>query len=143
MLAAAELGPYAIVTGGAAWAPMLRRLAWSLDLLAPMTGIVTVERSGAELAADPAAAHTLLLDACREALAGGPLSLVLGGAALTGMGDALAPSLGVPLLDSVQCGLRHAWRLACAAPSPGLRRPSPAWTGLADDLRSLDATRSA
>lgn len=149
MLAAAALGPYAIVTGGAAWAPMLRRLAWSLDLLAPLTGIVTVERSGAELAADPAAAHTLLLGACREALSGSPgqgglrntpNSLVLGGAALTGMGDTLAPELGVPLLDSVQCGLRHAWALACDPTAAAPAVAAPQWTGQASALNSLSAT---
>lgn len=140
MRVAAARGPYAIVTGGAAWAPMLRRLAWTLDLLAPLSGIVTVERSGAELKADPQAAHTLLLGACREALAAtpAPASIVLGGAALTGMGDALGPLLGVPLLDSVVCGLQQAWGLATTpagdAPSP---LPAPAWTGSAAGLGRL------
>lgn len=141
MLTAAAGGPYAIVTGGAAWAPMLRRLAWSLDLLTPLSGIVTVERSGAELKADPAAAHDLLLGACREALAlsPAPRSVVLGGAALTGMGDALAPLLGVPLLDSVVCGLQHAWGLATGATGCPSAEPAtaPDWTGSASGLRAL------
>lgn len=142
MRAAAALGPYAIVTGGAAWAPMLRRLAWSLGLLEPMSGLVTVARSGGELAADPVAAHHLLLDACREALAAEPApdSLILGGAALTGMGDTLAPELGVPLLDSVVCGLQHAWALALGAvPGDAMALPvaAPDWTGSATGLRAL------
>ena len=142
MLAASVLGPYAIVTGGAAWAPMLRRLAWSLELLGPLSGIVTVERSGAELLADPAAAHALLLGACQAALSQrpAPLSLVLGGAALTGMGDMLAPLLGVPLLDSVVCGLNHAWALATGtATAPSTPGPTPAWTGQAEQLLTLSA----
>ena len=141
MRMAAARGPYAIVTGGAAWAPMLRRLAWTLDLLAPLTGIVTVERSGAELKADPPAAHSLLLGACREALAAtpAPANIVLGGAALTGMGEHLAPSLGVPLLDSVVCGLQHAWALA-QGPRAAQRHGNagaPEWTGSAAALTRL------
>lgn len=142
MREAAMHGPYAIVTGGAAWAPMLRRLAWSLDLLAPLTGIVTVERSGAELKADPAAAHSLLLEACQQALAlePAPRQLILGGAALTGMGDTLVPLLGVPLLDSVVCGLTHAWAIACGTQTRAMStaHPAPAWTGSAEALRRLD-----
>ena len=143
MRSASALGPYAIVTGGAAWAPMLQRLAASLGLDSGLTSIVTVERTGAELAADPGAAHALLLGACRQALcgeAGGrvPRSLVLGGAALTGMGDALAPLLGVPLLDSVQCGLLAAWRSAQA--NIGTTVPPGAtidWQGEAASLKWL------
>lgn len=139
MRTAAARGPYAIVTGGAAWAPMLRRLAWSLDLLAPLSTIVTVERSGAELKADPEAAHHLLLGACREAMTThpAPSSLVLGGAALTGMGDRLAPLLGLPLLDSVVCGLAHAWALASGSEPATDPVAAPAWTGSAEGLARL------
>jgi Asp/Glu/hydantoin racemase len=144
LLAGARHGSCAIVTGGAAWAPMLRRLAWSLDLLHVLTDIVTVERTGSELKADPQAAHALLLAACREAAARGqPGSIVLGGAALTGMGDALAPLLGLPLLDSVECGLRHAWSLACGElrPPAAVPQAAPAWTGQSVDLERLRPPR--
>lgn len=143
MRSAAALGPYAIVTGGAAWAPILQRLAASLGLADELTGIVTVEKTGAELAADPPAAHALLLGACREALSGDaagrvPRSLVLGGAALTGMGDALAPRLGVPLSDSVQSGLLAAWRLAQdETGAPTTAGPPIDWQGAADNLKAL------
>lgn len=114
-------------------------LAWSLDLLAPLTAIVTVERSGAELKADPEAAHHLLLGACREALSAqpAPASLVLGGAALTGMGDRLGPLLGLPLLDSVVCGLQHAWALASGSEPAPAPVAAPAWTGSAEGLVRL------
>lgn len=141
--AAASRGRYAVVTGGAAWAPMLRRLAWSLDLLDPMAALVTVERSGAELRADPDAAHALLLRACREAIAqagsAGVASIVLGGAALSGMEQRLAPDLPVPMLDSVACGLQHAWNLACGRqPAPARPLAAPVdWQGLATPLNGL------
>lgn len=147
MQAASARGPYTIVTGGAAWAPMLQRLAASLGLAEQLTGIVTVEKTGAELAADPVAAQAVLLEACHEALRVGPdgrraCSLVLGGAALTGMGDALAPRLDVPLLDSVQCGLRAAWALAQAGTASPQAAAWPAgvpidWQGEAARLKSL------
>jgi allantoin racemase len=114
MREAAERGRYAIVTGGAAWVPMLRRLAWSLDLLEPLAGIVTVEPTGAELAADPAMAGRVLRQACAEAAAlPGVQSMVIGGAALAGWAARLQPEFGLPLLDSVDCGLRAAWHMTC------------------------------
>jgi Asp/Glu/hydantoin racemase len=124
---------------------MLERLAVSLGLARNLTGIVTVEKTGAELAADPAAAQALLLDACQQALVGDasgrrPRSLVLGGAALTGMGDALAPHLGVTLLDSVRCGLLAAWDLAqsgSASTAAGTTMAAIDWQGEAAGLKAL------
>jgi Asp/Glu/hydantoin racemase len=117
MRAGAARGRYAIVTGGAAWVPMLRRLAWSLDLLAPLAGIVTVAPSGAQLAADPAGAGVLLRQACADAAALGAQSVIVGGAALAGWAARLQPDLpGTPLIDSVEAGVRAAWHMTCEAP---------------------------
>ena len=113
MRAAADHGRYAVVTGGAAWGPMLTRLAVSLGLADGLAGVVTVERSGAELLADPLAAQALLLAACRDALAlGGVRAIVIGGAALADLAAPLAPLLPVPLIDNVRVGLRAAWAAA-------------------------------
>lgn len=115
---AAPDGRYAVVTGGAAWGPMLERLAADLGLAGRLAGVVTVERSGAELLADPAAAQALLLGACRDALAlGGVRAIVIGGAALADLAAPLAPQLPVPLVDNVRAGLRAAWHAACNPPS--------------------------
>ncbi|MCX2863805.1 aspartate/glutamate racemase family protein [Paucibacter sp. PLA-PC-4] len=114
MREAVERGRYAIVTGGAAWVPMLRRLAWSLDLLDPLAGIVSVEPSGAELAADPEMAGRVLRQACQQAAAlPGVASIIVGGAALAGWAARLQPEFALPLLDSVDCGLRSAWHMTC------------------------------
>lgn len=114
-LAAADAaGRYAIVTGGAAWGPMLEALAVRLGLSARLAGVVTVERTGAELLADPVAAQALLLGACRQALAlGGVRAIVIGGAALADLAAPLAPQVPVPLIDNVRAGLRAAWHAAC------------------------------
>lgn len=107
-------GRYAIVTGGAAWRPMLARLAAQRGLDQALAGIVTVEPTGAQLLADPAAAHALLLQACRDALAlGGVQALVLGGAALADMAMPLQPLLPVPLINNVSVGMAAAWHAAC------------------------------
>jgi allantoin racemase len=145
MRAAGTEGRYAIVTGGVFWPAMLRRLAWSLGLLEPLAGIVTVERSGAELAADRPAAIRLLLAACQQALeTHAPQGLLLGGAALAGMADALRPHLQVPLWDSVACGVQAAW-LAALQAHGGAGAPSPlsTWVGLPAPLAGLLAARSA
>lgn len=114
MREAARHGRYAIVTGGAAWKPMLEALAHQRGLQADLAGVVTVERTGAELMADPEAAQALLLDACHQALAlGGVRTIVMGGAALADLAAPLAPLLPVPLIDNVRLGLQTAWHAAC------------------------------
>lgn len=115
--AASVHGRFAIVTGGAAWRPMLARLARVLELDGALAGIHIVAPTGAELAADPIAAHGLLAAACRQAAIGADC-VVLGGAALAGMAEALAPALEVPLIDSVEAGARA---LFAAALSERLR----------------------
>ncbi len=118
-------GRYAIVTGGAAWGPMLEQLAAELGLAQRLAGVVTLQRSGAELLADPAAAETLLLDACHQALAlGGVQAIVIGGAALADLAAPLAPQLPVPLIDNVRVGLLAAWHAACTPhPAPSMETP--------------------
>lgn len=127
-LAASDpMGRYAIVTGGAAWGPMLQDLAARLGLSARLAGVVTVERTGAELLADPATAQALLLGACQQALALGDVrAIVIGGAALADLAAPLAPQLPVPLIDNVRAGLRAAWHAACKPVSyPSTETPRP------------------
>ena len=110
---AAALGPFAIVTGGARWAPMLERLALTLGFAPQLAGIHTVTQSGAELARDRKAAHAILLAACSDAAERfGARSIILGGAGLAGMAAAIAPALQIPVIDSVQAGVTHALQLA-------------------------------
>lgn len=114
LAAASSGGRYAIVTGGAAWGPMLEDLAGQLRLRQRLAGVVTVERTGAELLADPVAAQALLLDACHQAQALGDVrAIVIGGAALADLAAPLAPQLPLPLIDNVRAGLSAAWHAAC------------------------------
>jgi allantoin racemase len=111
MREAATHGRFAIVTGGAAWGPMLMRFARALDLADRLATVEIVAATGAELAAEPERAIATLGDACRRA-AKGVDAVILGGAALAGMAEAIAstltPRLAVPLIDSVDAAARAA-----------------------------------
>ncbi|MGL4231754.1 MAG: aspartate/glutamate racemase family protein [Casimicrobium sp.] len=126
MSEAAAIGPFAIVTGGLAWPPMLRRLASSLGWHDDLVDIVAVEKNGGELAADPVGATAMLKAACEKALQSGRVrAIVIGGAALAGFATALSEEIPVPLIDSVDSGIRAAWQAASRS-EPG-RFDVPEW----------------
>jgi len=137
MHAAAGRGRFVIVTGGAAWAPMLERLASALGFADRLAGVHTVPYSGAELAADPARASALLRDAAVEALGRWPeaRTVLLGGAGLAGLAEGVGQGLEVPVLDNVTVALGAAWR---AAGGPARRDHAVAergpWSGLSGEL---------
>jgi len=134
---AAHHGPFAIVTGGARWKPMLERLAHSLGYAQQLAGIHTVAPSGAELARDPVAAQGLLRQACAQGAAEFEArSVILGGAGLVGMAAALQAGLAVPLIDSVSAGVQHALTLPAPQPAPS-GRFDLAWQGLGPELAAL------
>lgn len=115
-------GRYGIVTGGALWKPMLEEAVAGLGLGDGLAGIRTVERTGGEIAADPEGSLAGLAAACRDcAVEDGAEAVVLGGAALAGLAARLQPHVPVPVLCSVEAGLR-ASLAAAGAPSP---RPAP------------------
>lgn len=99
---AARLGPFAVVTGGERWGPMLKRLAHTLGFGDTLAGVHTVAPTGAQLVADPVGARALLGQACRDAQhRWGVPSVIVGGAGLAGMAAKLQAEVDVPLIDSV------------------------------------------
>ncbi len=102
---AAKHGPFAIVTGGERWKPMLMRLAQSLGYEKLLRHIETVAPSGAQLQADPEMALRCLSDACANAAKSDVRSIIMGGAGLAGYALALQASSPLPLIDSAQAGL--------------------------------------
>jgi allantoin racemase len=120
MRAAHAKGPYAVVTGGKAWVPMLERLAAQLALDDRLVAVQAVEKTGAQLAARPQEAAQELADLCLQVLDGAPglQTLLLGGAALGGLAApvqgllALRGAAQVQVLDSVGSSLGQ---LAAAA----------------------------
>jgi len=66
-LACARGDRFAIVTGGAAWEPMLREFVIGLGLADRLAAIRAIVPTGGEIAAAPAAALDQLAGACRAA----------------------------------------------------------------------------
>lgn len=132
---AAALGPHAIVTGGAAWRPMLERFAIANGLSEGLAGIHVVEKSGVELMGMPDGGAGELLGSLRAAAAPPVRAVVIGGAALGGIAQKVASQVAVPLIDSVQAGARwaaatlQAPRVQPVSVDPGVR-----WSGVSADL---------
>lgn len=119
MAEASRQGPFAIVTGGLAWTPMLERLAGALGHAARLTGVHAAPLAGPELALN----EPLLLELVEAAARGGARSVIVGGAALAGFAARLQPRAPLPLIDGVACAARAAAELARArraAPRPGM-----------------------
>jgi allantoin racemase len=135
LVAAAEQGRFAIVTGGVRWKPMLQRLAHSLGLGTQLADIHTVDATGAELAADPLGAQVLLARACNEVVRTlGVRSVILGGAGLAGMAAKIQPVVTVPVIDSVLVGVAHALRQAQQETLQAKRVFDFAWGNVSNEL---------
>jgi allantoin racemase len=114
MQAAHARGRYAVITGGLSWVPMLHRLVVQLGLNDRLASIHAVDKTGAQLAADPQAAVRELADRCEQVVAkeGELPTILLGGAALGGMAQAIEARLrergvrNVKLMDSVASSMQ-------------------------------------
>jgi allantoin racemase len=130
MREAAAHGPFAVVTGGHAWQPLLRQLAADRGLAGPqgLVAVHTVEATGGQMAADLHAAQALLHEAAQACLAQHPgvRALVLGGATLGGLAEPLADTLGLPVVDNVAAGGRWlAGHLSSPLSGPQVGRVQP------------------
>ncbi|SFM19581.1 aspartate/glutamate racemase family protein [Methylobacterium pseudosasicola] len=121
---AATAGRFGIVTGGAAWEPMLRKFVGTLGLSDRLAAITTVAPSGGAIAEDPDRALAALAQACRDCHEAGAATVILGGAGLAGLAQRLAPQVPCPLICSVEAGTR-AVLAAAAAPPELTARPNP------------------
>ena len=135
---AAALGRFAIVTGGARWQPILARLAQTLGYGEQLAGIHTVTPTGAQLAADPVAARALLAAACQTAVVYFKVdAVILGGAGLAGLAQAIQSGVGVPVIDSVLAGTRQALLAATAGGTNGLGRFDVRWQQVSAEMTGL------
>jgi allantoin racemase len=117
---AARIGPFAIVTGGERWAPMLTEFVGSRGLADRLVGVETVAPTGADIARDPDGSLGVLGEACATAAAAGAAAIILGGAGLAGLAARLRPRVPVPVICSVESGLAA----AIAAARCGLAKPA-------------------
>jgi Asp/Glu/hydantoin racemase len=111
--AACQLGRrFGIVTGGRFWGPMLEDFLATTGLGARMTGVETLELTGAEIAADPMAAERTVAECAHRLTQAGAGSVILGGAGLVGCAARLRHQVTVPLLDSLTCAVTQAVALS-------------------------------
>lgn len=111
MQEAAASGRFSIVTGGPAWGPILRRLAFSLGVNESLASVRALPSSALEVARDPRSLRLLAEQVERAAAEDGARTVIIGGAALAGIAAKLASAAAVPLIDSVECGARAAAKL--------------------------------
>jgi allantoin racemase len=139
-IVASARGPFAVVTGGLRWQPMLQRLATGLGFGAALKHIETVNATGAQMQADPEAAIAQLRAACRAAARPGVRSLVIGGAGLAGYAQRLQDEVDLPLIDSAQAGLQVL--LEGRAPPPQRRDDGfvAEWTAMPAAMARLGPT---
>ncbi|KAF7598844.1 MAG: Asp/Glu racemase [Candidatus Dactylopiibacterium carminicum] len=132
MQAAARHGRFAIVTGGERWPAILRRRVAATGLSGQLAGIRVLPESGAELLADPARAIERLTEESHLARdTWGVEAVIIGGAALAGMGDVIAARLSFCVIDNVSAAARALTALPPAQPA----LPQPATcSGLSTEL---------
>ena len=108
-IAARRGGRFSIVTGGAGWVPMLREFVTGIGLGGQLASVRAVPPSGVEIAADPQRGRTILAQECRAAAVGdGAEVVILGGAGLVGIAEAIAGDVPVPLIDSLTAAIKTA-----------------------------------
>ena len=96
---------FGIVTGGAAWKPMLERLAHALGHGGALAGVHTMSLTGGQAAADPQGALAAIAAACRAAReTDGAEAVILGGAGFAGLAPRVSALVGFPVIDSVEAG---------------------------------------
>jgi Asp/Glu/hydantoin racemase len=100
---------FGVVTGGAAWKPMLEEFFAARGHAARLAGVRTVAPSGGEIARDPEGALALLAEACTASVTqDGAEAVILGGAGLAGLAAKLEGRVPAPVICSVEAGVRAA-----------------------------------
>jgi Asp/Glu/hydantoin racemase len=136
--AALRIAPrIALLTGGAAWVPMLEEFALVRGHGPDRVLVRGVAPTGDRIARDPDGALAILAEAACAAARDGAGVVVLGGAGLAGLAQRLAPMVPVPVLDSLDCGLQAALGGAATAPSQATQAPQ---SGLAPALHRMLAS---
>ena len=134
---AAQIGPFAVVTGGERWKPMIQRLASNLGFGDHLRHIETVTPSGAELQANPEMAIQCLGDACRQAAKDGVRVIILGGAGLAGYAEKLQPLCPVPVIDSARAGLELLLNNQAPQAKNFLNGSYAQWVGMTSSLSQV------
>jgi allantoin racemase len=135
MAQAAATGPFAVVTGGVLWGPMLTEFAASRGFGSALICVETVAPSGADIARDPDGSLALLASACEACVRRGAQTVILGGAGLAGLKSRLQPLVRANLIDGLEAGI-SAIEAAVREAQPAARGTPPVETvGLGQGLQ--------
>jgi allantoin racemase len=108
---------FSIVTGGLLWKPMLEDFVAQLGLAGRLASVRCLPQTGGTVARDPEVSIAALAAACRTAVEhDGADVVILGGAGLAGLAVRLADEVPVPVLCSLEAGLRATLALASLEP---------------------------
>lgn len=127
IFAALRIAPrVGVLTGGAAWVPMLEEFFLLRGLGPDKVRVAAIPPTGDMIAREPAKAAGLLAETARGEVARGAGVILLGGAGLVGLDALVAPQVTVPVLDGLRCAIEAAEtataarQLSSIAPSIGL-----------------------
>jgi Asp/Glu/hydantoin racemase len=127
IFAALRVAPrVAVLTGGAAWVPMLEEFFLLRGLGPDKVRVAAIPPTGDMIAREPAKAAGLLAETARGEIARGAGVILLGGAGLVGLDALVAPQVTVPVLDGLRCAIEAAetavaaLQLGSIAPTVGL-----------------------
>jgi Asp/Glu/hydantoin racemase len=111
------VGRFGVVSGGAAWKPMLEEFHRCRGYADRLSGVRSIIPTGGDIARDPDSAVASLAQTCLDCVTlDGAEAVVLGGAGLAGLAAKLAALVPVPVLCSVETGIRAAFAALGGAP---------------------------
>lgn len=126
-----------LVTFGTPW--LYRELAGSYGYAERLAGIETITAGARDAYSNPAIVLEAVAQAAGRLVAeAGAEAIVLCGAAMSGMAEAVAPGLAVPVVDGVSCGVPLCEMLAAQRHArTRSRRPGASGVGLSAALTRL------
>ena len=111
-VAALTADRFAIITVGTTLGEAIQRNAEAYGFAEQLTGIRMLPWTVAQVSADPSAHHKAFAEACERVVAeDGVGAVIIGGGPLSGIADAIADRLTVPVLDGVCCAVQLAINL--------------------------------
>jgi allantoin racemase len=127
--------PFAIVTPGLAWGPMLTEFVTVMPEVDLFTGVYCLDATGILVSREPERFVSLVTDRIRKAQADGAETVILGGAALAGFASRL--DCGPVLIDCVAAAMTELLAVESPIRSAKDDPPSLPSIGLADELARL------
>jgi Asp/Glu/hydantoin racemase len=107
--AASAANRFAIITLGSALGEAIQHNAETYGFAEQLTGIRILPWTVAQVSADPPAYQKAFAEACERVVAeDGVGAVIIGGGPLSGIANAIADQLTIPVLDGVRCAVQLA-----------------------------------